>query len=213
MQVQTRHAPTFGVARVLLSPGEAVQAVADTMVASSFGVVETPPSRGGSRAHGRGAPSVFNAPAEGGWIDFAPAHPGDVYPLEFDGKSGWSLVPGAILARPSTIRADPGWQALQKLFGGDAGFLEHFSGQGQLILAAAGPVDAFELAPGELVTIRPDYLVAYPDTVQCRLRAVDPSGPQSIRSGEGLALDFAGPGTVLVQARKRGADQPGRGAK
>lgn len=213
MQVHTRHAPAFGVARVLLSPGEAVQALAETMVASSFGMVETPPARGGVRAHGRGLPSVFNAPAEGGWIDFAPPYAGDVYPLEFDGKTGWSLVPSAILARPATVRPDPAWQPLQQLFGGDTGFLEHYSGRGQLVLAAAGPVDAFELAAGELVTVRPDFLLAYPDSVQCRLRAMDPSGPQSVRSGEGLALDFAGPGTVLVQARKRRIEAAGRGAK
>jgi hypothetical protein len=29
------------------------------------------------------------------------------------------------------------------------------------------------------VIVRPGFLVAYPDTVQSRLRAVDPSGPQS----------------------------------
>jgi uncharacterized protein (AIM24 family) len=71
------------------------------------------------------------------------------------------------------------------------------------VLAEPGPVDAFELAQGELVTVRPDYLLAYPDTVQCRLRALDPGGPQSVRTGEGLAVDFAGPGTVLVHARNR----------
>jgi uncharacterized protein (AIM24 family) len=58
------------------------------------------------------------------------------------------------------------------------------------------------------VTIRPDFLLAYPDTVQSRLRAVDPAGPQSVRTGEGLAVDFAGPGTVLVQARN-GRLKPG----
>ena len=71
------------------------------------------------------------------------------------------------------------------------------------MLTAPGPVDSFKLSPGEMVTVRPDYVLAYPDTLQCRLRAVDPSGPQSLKTGEGLVLDFAGPGTVLVQARNR----------
>ena len=208
MRVITRHSPNFGVVRVLLSPGEAVQAAGTAMVASSFGMTETPPSRGGSRSHGKSGPSVFNAPAEGGWIDFAPDGAGDVYPLEFDGTTGWCVRSGAILARPATVRMDQGWNALQKLFGADSGFLDHYSGMGPLVLSAAGPVDAFDLAPGELVTIRPDFLLAYPDTVQSRLRAVDPAGPQSVRTGEGLAVDFAGPGTVLVQARN-GRLQPG----
>ncbi|MFI5608373.1 AIM24 family protein [Amycolatopsis sp. NPDC051903] len=201
MRVHTRHTPNFGVARVLLAPGEAVQSAADTMLATSFGVREgAPPGRGGSRKPGL---SVFTAPAEGGWVDLAPIGPGDVYPLELTGSTGWSVHHDAVLARPASVRHDQAWAPLQQLFGADSGFLDHYSGTGPLVLTAPGPVDSFELKPGELVTVRPDYVLAYPDTLQCRLRAVDPSGPQSLRTGEGLVLDFAGPGTVLVQARNR----------
>jgi uncharacterized protein (AIM24 family) len=202
MRVQTRHTPAFGVARVLLDPGEAVQAAPETLLASRFGVTETPAGRGGVRAS-KSTTAVYTAPSDGGWIDFAPLRPGDVYPLELRGGTGWSVHRDAVLVRPSSVRHDAGWVPLQQLFGADTGFLEHYSGTGPLVLAAPGPVDAFELAQGELVTVRPDYLLAYPDTVQCRLRALDPGGPQSLRSGEGLAVDFAGPGTVLVHARNR----------
>ncbi|OZM71008.1 TIGR00266 family protein [Amycolatopsis antarctica] len=201
MEVTTRHTPTCGVARISLASGEAVQAASDAMVASSYGVTETRPVRGGSRAQARTGPSIFTAPAEGGWIDLAPRRIGDVYPLEFDGHTGWCVAKDAILARPSTVRVDREWPALHALFGGDAGFLDHHGGVGPLVLACAGPVDAFTLSRGEVITVSPGFLLAYPDTVQCRLRAMDPSGPQSVRTGEGLALDFAGPGTVLVQAR------------
>ena len=202
MRVQTRHTPAFGVARVLLDPGEAVQAAPETLLASRFGVTETSSGRGGARA-GKTTFAVYTAPSDGGWIDFAPLRPGDVYPLELGGGTGWSVHRDAVLVRPSVVRHDPGWAPLQQLFGADSGFLEHYSGNGPLVLAAPGPVDAFELGQGELVTVRPDYLLAYPDTVQCRLRALDPGGAQSLRTGEGLAVDFAGPGTVLVQARNR----------
>lgn len=202
VQVQTRHTPGFGVARVILAPGEEVRAAGDAMIASSFGVTEVPAPRGGSRGHGKGAQSVFTAPAKGGWVDLAPAGPGDVYPLEFDGRTGWCVAKQVFFACPSTVRADGDWPGLQTLFGSDAGFLEHYRGVGPLVVACPGPVDQFTLEAGELITVRPGYLVAYPDTLQVRLRAVDPSRPQSIRTGEGLALDFAGPGTVLVQARK-----------
>jgi uncharacterized protein (AIM24 family) len=202
MRVQTRHTPGFGVARVLLDPGESVQAAPDTLLASRFGVTEAPAGRGGVRA-GKATATVYTAPADGGWLDFAPLRPGDVYPLDLGGGTGWSVHRDAVLVRPSSVRHDAGWAPLQQLFGADSGFLEHYSGTGPLVLAAPGPVDAFELGQGELVTVRPDYLLAYPDTVQCRLRALDPGGPQSLRTGEGLAVDFAGPGTVLVQARNR----------
>lgn len=203
MQVQTRHTPTFGVARVTLSPGEAVEAERRTVLATSFGMAESRPGRGGTRGNGRSF-SVFTAPANGGWIDLAPEHPGDVYPLELDAGVGWSVLRDTVLARPATVRRDHPWPALQALFGGDSGFLEHFSGTGPLVLACRGPVDAFTLQAGEVITVNPAFVLAYPDAVQCRLRATDPSAPQSVRTGEGLALDFAGPGTVLVQARRIG---------
>jgi uncharacterized protein (AIM24 family) len=200
MEVQTRHTPAFGVARVVLSAGEAVQADAETKVASSFGMGESRQARGTARGTGRGQ-MIFTAPAEGGWIDLAPRRPGDVYSLAFDGRTGWTIARNIVLARPPTIRTDTSWPPLQSLFGADSGFLEHYSGHGQLVLACAGPVDALTLERGEVITVTPGFLVAYPDSLQCRLRAVDPAGPQSVRTGEGLELDFAGPGTVLVQAR------------
>ncbi|MBB4687941.1 uncharacterized protein (AIM24 family) [Amycolatopsis jiangsuensis] len=197
--MHTRHTPGFGVARVMLAPGEAVQSATETMLASSFGVVESAPARGG-RKTGR---TVFTAPSGGGWVDLAPSGPGDVYPLELTGGTGWSVHREAVLARPGSVRHDPAWAPLQQLFGSDSGFLEHYSGTGPLVLTTPGPVDSFTLSPREVVTVRPEYVLAYPDTLQVRLRAVDPSGPQSLRTGEGLVLDFAGPGTVLVQARSR----------
>lgn len=197
MEVHTRHTPTFGVARIVLADGEAVQAPAEAIMASSFGVSVSRPVRG--------EPTVLTAPTGGGWIDLAPDTPGDVYPLGFDGRSGWcvSTVPESrVLACPASIRRDEPWPALQHLFGGDHGFLGHYSGTGSLVLSAKGPVDLLNLDPGEMITVRPAFLVAYPDTIQVRLRALDPAGPQSVRTGKGLALDFAGPGTVLVQARR-----------
>ncbi|KMS88968.1 AIM24 family protein [Prauserella rugosa] len=197
MEVHTRHTPTFGVARIVLAEGESVQAPDEAVMASAFGISV---SRGP-----RGEHPVLTAPAGGGWVDLAPDTPGDVYPLGFDGRSGWcvSKVPASrVLARPASIRRDEQWPALQSLFGGTAGFLEHYSGTGSLVLSARGPVDLLNLDAGEMITVRPDFLVAYPDTIQVRLRALDPAAPQSVRTGEGLALDFAGPGTVLLQARR-----------
>lgn len=196
MRVHSRHTPAFGVARIVLSGGEAVEADPVTLLASSYGVTNA--RQGRSKG-----PAVFTAPPDGGWVDLAPEVPGDVYPLEFDGRTGWSVVRGAVLARPATVRRDHPWPALQQLFGGDSGFLEHFSGTGPLVLSCHGPVDVLSLRAGEVITVTPRFLLAYPDAIAVRLRALDPAGPQSVRTGEGLVLDVAGPGSVLVQARGR----------
>ena len=197
MQVRTRHTPAFGVARLLLAPGEAVQADYAAMLATSYGM-QVAPTRGGSRKARR---AVFTAPAEGGWVDVAPALPGDVHTLELDGMGGWCVARGSWLAAAATVRTDAQWPGFRGLFGADVGFLEHVAGDGAMVLACCGSLDVVTLETGEFVTVDPSYLLAYGETTQCRLRAVSPQLPQSVRTGEGLLLDFAGPGHVLVQTR------------
>ncbi len=199
MQVRTRHTPAFGVARLLLAPGEAVQADYASMVATSYGVLVDVRSRGGLR--GRSARAVFTAPAEGGWVDVAPALPGDVYTLELDGVTGWCVARGCWLAAPATVRAEPQWPGFRNLFGAETGFVDHVSGVGSVVLAACGALDTVTLDKGELITVDPAYLLAYSEHTQSRLRAVNQSVPQSVRTGEGLLLDFAGPGQLLIQTR------------
>jgi len=199
MQVRTRHTPAFGVARLQLAPGEAVLADYAALVATSFGVVVDPAVRGGSRTRSR--PTTFTAPAEGGWVDLAPAVPGDVYVLELDGMSGWCVARGSALAQGATLRFEPQWPGFRALFGTEVGFLEHVSGVGPLVLSCCGTVDLITLEPAELITVEPGYLLAYSEQTQARLRAVSQSMHQSVRSGEGLLLDFAGPGQLLTQTR------------
>lgn len=199
MQVRTRHTPAFAVARLLMAPGEAVQAEYDSMLATSYGVMVDARPRGGSRA--KSVRAVFTAPAEGGWVDVAPTLPGDVYTLELDGLSGWCVTRGCWLAAPSTVRTDPNWAGFRNLFGAETGFVEHVSGVGALVLAACGSLDVVTLDQGELITVDPAYLLAYSEMTQARLRAVNQSMPQSVRTGEGLLLDFAGPGQLLIQTR------------
>jgi uncharacterized protein (TIGR00266 family) len=212
VQVRTRHTPAFGVARLLLAPGEAVQADYASMLATSYGVVVDVRSRAGSRS--RAVKAVFTAPAEGGWVDVAPALPGDIYSLELDGVNGWCVSRGCWLAAPATVRTDPSWAGFRNLFGAETGFVEHVSGVGTLVLAACGSLDMVTLDQGELITVDPSYLLAYSEMTQSRLRAVSQSVHQSVRTGEGLLLDFAGPGQLLIQtrnARAMAAQLPGAG--
>jgi uncharacterized protein (TIGR00266 family) len=199
VQVRTRHTPAFGVARLKLAPGEAVQADYASMIATSYGVVVDVRGRGGSRS--KSFRAVFTAPAEGGWVDVAPALPGDVYTLELDGVNGWCVTRGCWLAAPATVRTDPQWQGFRNMFGAETGFVEHVSGVGALVLSACGTLDVVTLDQGELITVDPAYLLAYSELTQSRLRAVSQSMPQSVRTGEGLLLDFAGPGQLLIQTR------------
>jgi uncharacterized protein (TIGR00266 family) len=191
------------VARLLLAPGEGVQAAPGAMVATSYGVGV---DRAGATAFRALAKSwkdaeVFTAPAEGGWVDLTAHLPGDLYVIELDGSSGWCLARDGWLAAASTVALESAWPGFRTMFGGDVGFLAHGNGLGPLVLRCYGAVDLVTLGAGELISVDPGHLVAFPDTMQCRLRAVNQDVSQSVRTGEGLVLDFAGPGQLVTQTR------------
>jgi uncharacterized protein (AIM24 family) len=87
------------------------------------------------------------------------------------------------------------------LFGAERGFHGTPGGHGLVVISRYGALDVIALPPGELVTIDTGHVLAYADTVQSRIRQVSQGVMQSMRSGEGLVFDFAGPGQVLVQTR------------
>ncbi|SHE78040.1 TIGR00266 family protein [Streptoalloteichus hindustanus] len=209
MQVRTRHTPSFGVARLMLAPGEPVRVESGAMMATSYGVAVEARAQGGlfkslARAALGGESlfvSTYTAPPQGGWVDVAANLPGDLHVLELDGRVGWCLTRGSWLASSATIQLETQWGGFRNLFGGEGGFLMHAGGQGTVVVSCYGALDVVDLQPGEFVTIDTGHVVAYAETVQSRLRTISQGLTQSLKSGEGLVFDFAGPGQVLTQTR------------
>ncbi|WP_433267776.1 AIM24 family protein [Actinosynnema sp. CS-041913] len=196
MQVRTRHTPTFGVARLVLAPAEPVLVERSSLFATSYGVNhDTKGKAPGVKA------ALCTAGPEGGWVDVAPPLPGDLHVLELDGATGWCVARNAWLASSGSVVMDPAAPPLRALHGGDSGFLTYVYGSGSVVLGCYGTLDVVTLEAGELVTLDSGHVVGFADTLQCRLRAVSPDAPQSVRNGDGLVLDFAGPGLVLTRTR------------
>ncbi|OZM71007.1 TIGR00266 family protein [Amycolatopsis antarctica] len=209
MQVNIRQQPSFAVARLTLAPGEPAQVEAGAMLATSYGVAVQSNAQGGvmkglGRAFLSGESffiSTYTAPQNGGWVDVAPNLPGDIQVLNLDGRQGWCVTRGSWLASSHGVHTETRWGGFGKLFGGEGGFLTHATGQGQLVIACYGALEAVTLQPGEMITIDSGHVVAYADTVQSQTRKVASGIIQSVKSGEGLVFDFAGPGQVLTQTR------------
>ena len=209
MQVLVRLNPSFAVARLLLAPGEPVRVESGAMLATSYGVVVEARMQGGllkslARAALGGESllvSTFTAPEHGGWIDIAPNLPGDLQVVELDGTVGWCLTRGCWLGSAAGVNLETQWGGFRTLFGGEGGFLVHAAGHGPVVISCYGAFDVVTLQPGELVTVDTGHVVAYADTVQSRMRPISQGVVQSMKSGEGLVFDFAGPGQVITQTR------------
>jgi uncharacterized protein (TIGR00266 family) len=209
VQVQVRHNPSFTVARIHLAAGEPVRVEAGAMLATSYGVqVEAKMAGGLLKSLTRAAlggesffVSTYTAPAHGGWVDVAPNLPGDVQVVDLDGSVGWNITRGCWLASAAGVNLETQWGGFRNLFGGEGGFLVHVSGHGPVLVSCFGALDVLALQTGELVTVDAGHVVAYADTVQSRIRPISQGMVQSMKSGEGLVFDFAGPGQVFTQTR------------
>jgi uncharacterized protein (TIGR00266 family) len=214
MQVQVRHQPSFAVVRCLLAPGEPLRVESGAMLATSYGVqIEASVQGGllkGLKRSVLGGESLFvttyTAPQGGGWVDVAANLPGDAMVVSVTPDRPFNITRGCWIANSHGVQIQTQWAGAQNLFGNESGFVIQAQGQGEVVLGAYGAVDTLELGPGEAVTIDSGHLVAYDAGVQSRLRrAVEGRSIQSLKSGEGLVFDFAGPGRVMIQSRNQRA--------
>lgn len=210
MQIDIRHSPSFAVARLGLGPGEAVKAESGAMLAMSDGVrIEAGMQGGLMRSLRRGVlggesffMTTFTAPEGGGWVDVAPNLPGDVAVLDVTPDMPLIVDRGSYLASEAGIEVDSKWKGFKSLFGGEGGFMVHAAGVGKMLVSSYGAVDRTEIAAGERLIIDTGHMVAFPDSIEWKMRrAADGKTITSLKSGELFVFEFTGPGTVLTQTR------------
>ncbi|MCP9618587.1 TIGR00266 family protein [Nocardia otitidiscaviarum] len=214
MKVQLRHSPSSTIARCLLAGGEPMRVESGAMVAHSAGVTLQARAEGGILAGIKRSVlagesffvSTFTAPNEGGWVDVAPALPGDMLPLTITPDRPFFINRGGWIANSHGVTVEAKWGGFANLFGGEGGFGLRAHGQGEVVLGVFGAIDVIDLAPGEPVTIDTGHVVAYDLAMRFTIRrAVSGRSFQSLTSGEGFVFDFTGPGRVLLQTRNPGA--------
>jgi uncharacterized protein (TIGR00266 family) len=195
-----------------MAGGEAVRAESGAMMATSDGVAVEAKMQGGLMKSLKrsvlGGESLFittfTAPPQGGWVDCAANLPGDAIVRTVGGGKTLNLSRGAFLVCESGVEIDTQWGGFKNLSGGEGGFLVHASGEGEVVAACYGALDTITLGPGEKVVVDSGHMVAYDDTVQMSTRRVAGT-VASMKSGEGLVLEFTGPGEVLTQTRNPSA--------
>ncbi|BAW06915.1 TIGR00266 family protein [Nocardia seriolae] len=214
MKVELRHNPSSTIARCFLAGGEPMRVESGAMVAHSAGVTLAAKAEGGILAGLKRSVlagelffvSTFTAPAQGGWVDVAPALPGDMLALSITPDRPFFISRGGWIANSHGVTVEAKWGGLANLFGGEGGFGLRAQGQGEVVLGVFGAIDVIDLGPGEPVTIDTGHVVAYDLAMNFTIRrAVSGRSLQALKSGEGLVFDFTGPGRVLLQTRNPGA--------
>jgi uncharacterized protein (TIGR00266 family) len=208
MNVTTRHNPSFAVARVELGANESIKAESGAMMATSAGIdIESKMQGGlmkGLKRSMLGGESLFvttySASGGGGWVDVAARLPGDVITLQLDGGA-LNIAKGGWLCSGTDVELDTKWGGFKNVFGGEGGFLIHASGRGPVVVACYGALDTIDLAAGESVVIDGGHVVAFDPGVQFTTRKVTKGLMTTLKSGEGLVMEFTGPGRVMTQSR------------
>jgi uncharacterized protein (TIGR00266 family) len=210
MQISIDYRPSYATAKVALDPSEEIVVEAGAMVAMTDLEMETKARGGFLKSLGRatlGGESFFlntyKAPASGGKIYLAPALPGDMKVMEMTGQTLLVQSGGYIAASPG-VNVETKWKGAKTFFASEGLVMLRVSGTGNLIIAAYGAIEEFELGPGEKFTVDTGHLVTFTKGMDFKVRKVG-GGKSTFFSGEGLVVDLTGPGKATLQTRSQDA--------
>lgn len=209
MDITFRQQPSFSVARLTLAGSETVKVESGGMMAMSPTVNLQARADGGVmkslKRAALGGESVFvssyTAPAEGGFVDVAARLPGDISVYEVADPVALFISRGCWLANEASVEIDTQWGGFKNFFGSEGGFLMRAAGRGKVVFACYGALEEWSLGAGEKVTVDSGHMVAYEGSITMSIRKATGGIVQMFKSGEGLVLDFEGPGKVWVQTR------------
>ncbi|HVC39321.1 MAG TPA: AIM24 family protein [Candidatus Dormibacteraeota bacterium] len=149
----------------------------------------------------------FTAVGGSGLVAFAGTLPGELRALELDGSTGWLTEKAALIAAEASVEFDIAFAGVRTGRRGGSGFvLEKFTGQGTLLIAAAGNfLDVNPAKYGGKIQVHTGCLVAFQDTVRYSVEYIGGFNAQTamtaVLGGEGINLaTLEGDGSVILQS-------------
>lgn len=207
MDVEFTQQPAYTHLIVELAAGEAIVAEPGAMVSHSPSVsIETGSSGDGllstasSMLGGESAfVNEFTAESEPGTVTLAPPTPGDIHHQDLDGTTLYA-VDGAFLAADPTIEIESDFGGLKSMLSGASLTPLTLNGTGNVFIESFGGIETIELDHGESYVVDNNHVLAWEGSVEFDARRVG-GLKSSMLSGEGLVMEFTGPGTVWYQTR------------
>jgi uncharacterized protein (TIGR00266 family) len=222
MQHEIRYQPSYSLAILRLDPGEEVRCESGAMVSMSAELVLETKMNSGNEGGGlfRSALGALKrsvladesffittvrANSRAGELTLAPATPGDIQAVELDG-AGLMLQSGSYLASSPGVNVDTA-ASLRGVLGGEGAFFLHLTGRGLAFLTSFGAIHRRVLAVDERYVVDSGHLVAFTEGTAMETRMAVQGGGffkramTSAASGEGMVMEFTGPGEVWLQTR------------
>jgi uncharacterized protein (TIGR00266 family) len=206
MQIEILYRPAHSLARVHLTPGEAILAEAGAMVGMSTNVQMQTQSGGLGKGLLRmfGGESFFRNTftAQGGAGEVLLAQPlcGDMALLEMT-QNGYLITSASFVASTPNVEINTKVAGIRGFFSGEGMFVLQATAPspGQVLVGAFGGIQEV-YCDGNLV-IDTGHLVAWDGTLQYKVGKSASGWIGSFLSGEGLVCHFTGQGRIWIQSR------------
>jgi len=217
MKHEILYAPSFGMLRLDLEPGESIVVESGSMVGMSPNMAIAT-SIGGTR-HGffgalfnflvalvrkfLGGESMFfntyTPRGASGWLWVAPAMVGDLVALPVTKGMPVIIQPGSYVASTTGVLLKTRWGGLRSILGREGAFLLEASGDGTVWVNSYGGIKEVQVS-GSLICDT-GHMVAFDSSLSYSLRMAGKGLLTAFKSGEGLVFEFQGSGRLFIQSR------------
>ena len=168
MEHEVLYRPSYSLLRLLLQPGEQLQAESGAMVSMTPNIQMQTQARGGilgglKRAVLGGESffiNTFTCQGSVGEMTLAPALPGDLMHIPMAGGV-MMLQSGAFICSSPTVSMDTSWGGAKGFFSGTGAFLLRCQGEGDLFVSSYGALHPVELQAGQSYIVDTGHIVAF----------------------------------------------------
>lgn len=211
IRTELLYQPSYSLAKVTMDQGDQLRVEGGAMVSMNGHVEVATQAQGGLlkslKRSVLGGESffmnTFSATANGAEITLAPSLPGDIATFQLR-DSDLIVQSGSFMASELAITTETKWGGARTFFGGEGLFMLRCTGSGLLMVSSYGAIHRVEVAAGERYTVDTGHIVAFDAHLTYSVRRVG-TWKSTVFGGEGLVVDFQGPGNVFLQTRSQQA--------
>lgn len=133
-------------------------------------------------------------------VYLAPRAPGDIQGITLQ-NNAYIVQGGSFLASTPGIRTDAKFSGWKGFLSGEGIFMIRAEGAGDIFVSSFGGIIGRELKAGERFVVDNGHIVAFDATMPYEIQAVGGGMVGAVKTGEGLACVFTGPGMLYLQTR------------